>query len=90
MAAQVTTVVEIRKSVEPYTGENGADIVAAIPGATLVSETGGILTIGHNNVEYPLAVGEVIQFRESNSNIDVFWPISGMQHSQIYRPLVEA
>jgi len=90
MAAQVTTVVEIRKSVEPYTGENGADIVAVIPGATLVSEVGGVLTVGYNNAEYPVAVGEVIQFRESNSNIDVFWPIGGVLHDQIYRPLPEA
>lgn len=88
MAAEVTTVVEIRKSVR-YDGTNGTDVVAAIPGTTLVSEVNGVLTVGYNNAEYPMAAGDVIQFRESNDSIDLFWPIGGMLHDQIYRTLPE-
>lgn len=86
MAAEVITVVEIRKSVR-YDGLNGADVVAAIPGATLVSEVDGVLTVGFNGYEYPMVATDVIQWRESNDNVDVFWPLGGRLHDQIYRPL---
>lgn len=39
MAAQIVTVVEAYKSTV-YDGTNGADVVAAIPGAALVSDDG--------------------------------------------------
>lgn len=89
MTAQVTTDVEIRNTVEPYNGGNGAAIVAAIPGATLVSEAGGVLTVGYGSNEYPLSHGDVIQFRPTGSGgTDVFYPISVEAYDQTYRPLV--
>ena len=69
MAATVLAVVPLNRAVQ-YDGTNSADILAAIPGSSLVSETGQMLTILSNGAERFAPVGGYFLFDQFGNCYD--------------------
>lgn len=84
MPSEVVTVVEIRQGVQ-YTGSNSADVVAAVQGATLVSEVGGVLTIATEVGEFAIPTGEWMRWREVGDQTDYYQPVPDIYFQGIYR-----
>lgn len=61
MAAILLAVVPLNQAVQ-YDGTNSADIAAAIPGLTIVSEMGGRLTIESNGGQHAAPIGGYFLF----------------------------
>lgn len=67
MPASVT-IVAPRYLSTSYDGTNGADVAAAIPGATVYADTGTLLTLKVDWMTFDLAVSDVIVWRQSNGS----------------------
>ena len=70
MAVEVIRVVPAYRSAQ-YDGTNGDELVALIPGAALVSDTGTALTLDVNALQWVLAVGEWLVWRDNGITVDL-------------------
>lgn len=86
MAVQVISVVEPFKSVR-YDGTNGADLVAAIDGASLTSDSGGLLRFKIGMWDYELPSGQWIVWRSSGGSTEVYGLLDNAAYEQRYTPL---
>ena len=69
MAAIVLAVVPLNQAVQ-YDGTNSADIIARFPGTSLVTETGGVLTILSAGAERFAPVGGYFLFDQFGTCYD--------------------
>lgn len=69
MAATVLAIVPLNQAVQ-YDGTNSADIIAAIPGSSFVTETGGVLTILSAGTERFAPIGGYFLFDQVGTCYD--------------------
>lgn len=85
MTATVLAVVPLNRAVQ-YDGTNSADIDAAIPDLTIVSETGGLLTIESNGGQHAAPVGGYFLY---NSTGVVYDGITSASFEDTYQVIPE-
>ena len=70
-----------------YDGTNGADIAAAINNASVVSDTGAVLTLNISLLDWQLAVGDWIVWRNVGGNVDIAGTFTDAHYGEIFAPL---
>lgn len=86
MAAPVIPVVEAMYSVR-YDGTNGADVVAAIPGATLTADSGSSLSFTAGGDPHILAAGYWFLWRIVYGSLQAQGLLDNATYEQMYAPL---